>query len=348
MVMSKTFRVGVIGCGKRARSHVVGLKAESRCEVVAVADLNQAGAEDFAGQFSEKPSVYTDYHRLLEQENPDVIIGCLWPGLHYPVFKDCVEAGVKAYHSEKPMAPTWGDCLAMAELAKTSGTQLTFCHQRRFSEAQIEIRKLIQGGLLGDIKRLDIVTLLCLLDCGTHSIDQALSYIGESPAKWVFGAVDITEPKELFGVQSESLAIGKIVFENGVCANLECGSKRHTDLMGNTDLYQGVRVCGDKGMLEIGWGGEICKAAIYDDPQWQAPQIESDKGEKNSCIRMVNELFDALESGRESAISHQKALRATEIIFGLYESARRRTRVDFPLTITDNPFAAMISDCKCK
>jgi hypothetical protein len=38
------------------------------------------------------------------------------------------------------------------------------------------------------------------------------------------------------------------------------------------------------------------------------------------------------------------ALIATEIIFGAYESSRRRGRVDFPLTIEDNPLAAMVEN----
>ena len=36
------------------------------------------------------------------------------------------------------------------------------------------------------------------------------------------------------------------------------------------------------------------------------------------------------------------ALNATEIIFAIYESSRRRGRVDLPLTISDNPLVAMV------
>jgi hypothetical protein len=41
-------------------------------------------------------------------------------------------------------------------------------------------------------------------------------------------------------------------------------------------------------------------------------------------------------------LSARRALNATEIIFAIYESSRRRGRVDLPLTISDNPLAAMV------
>ena len=53
-------------------------------------------------------------------------------------------------------------------------------------------------------------------------------------------------------------------------------------------------------------------------------------------------MIDALRSGRESELSARRALNATEIIFAIYESSRRRGRVDLPLTIADNPLAAMV------
>ena len=58
--------------------------------------------------------------------------------------------------------------------------------------------------------------------------------------------------------------------------------------------------------------------------------------------RAIAEVIDALRSGRESELSARRALNATEIIFAIYESSRRRGRVDLPLTISDSPLAAMV------
>ena len=58
--------------------------------------------------------------------------------------------------------------------------------------------------------------------------------------------------------------------------------------------------------------------------------------------RAMADVIDCLESGRKCQLDASNALIATEIIFGAYESSRRRGRVDFPLDIDDNPLTAMV------
>jgi len=104
---------------------VPGLVTDERCEVVALADVNQDTATTLSEQFSSRPVTYTDYHELLQKEKPELVVACLWTPLHLSVFRDSVAAGVRAYHSEKPMAPTWGESLKMAELAEQNKLQFT-------------------------------------------------------------------------------------------------------------------------------------------------------------------------------------------------------------------------------
>jgi predicted dehydrogenase len=331
--MSKTYTVGFIGCGKRALAHVKGLKADERCEVVAVADVNPEAAEALAAEFDPRPATFTDYRDLLDAGAPEMVIGCLWTPLHLPVFRACVEAGVRAYHSEKPMAPTWGECLEMGELAESKGCQLTFCHQRRFDAGNQAVRKLIAEGRIGEVVRMDLYSPKNLLDCGTHTIDQAMSFNGEQPAKWVLGAVDVSQTHEHFDVRFEDMAVGTIAFANGVRGHLQVGG---TDL----DMYTGVRVIGEKGFIEMPWQGQIARAVAYDEPGWQPPQIEENK--EAVMVETIRHLVDCLDTRAESELGHRAALRATEVIFALYESVRRRARVELPIDIRDNPLLAIL------
>ena len=50
----------------------------------------------------------------------------------------------------------------------------------------------------------------------------------------------------------------------------------------------------------------------------------------------------SLEAKIEPELSARRTLDATEIIFAVYESSRRRGRVDLPLNIGDNPLVAMV------
>ena len=58
--------------------------------------------------------------------------------------------------------------------------------------------------------------------------------------------------------------------------------------------------------------------------------------------RAIEHVIESLDTGTEPELSAAHALRATEIIFGVWESARRRGRVDLPLDIEDNPLEAMV------
>jgi len=332
--VAQTYTVGIIGCGRRARAHVPALQADKRCKVVALADVNAEAAAKMNADFALAAAIYTDHADLLAQEAPDVVVACLWTPLHLPVFRDCVGAGVRAVLSEKPMAPTWGESLEIARLAETSGCLLTFCHQRRFARGNIEARRLIEAGRFGKLLRMDLYSPPNLLDCGTHTFDQALSFNRETPAKWALGAVDATKTLNWFNVPAEGMAIGTIVFQNGVRANIQVDGP-------DADMPTGVRVIGTEGFIEVAWDGQFGRAVVYDEPAWKPPAIE-DKTE-NHMFGVVGNALDCLESGEEPVLSWKKALRAAEIIFALYESVRRHARVELPLEgVTDNPFITML------
>jgi predicted dehydrogenase len=311
-----------------------GLQADSRLQVTALADANHEAADKFNRDYGLDATIYDNYQDLLKQERPDIVVICLWTPLHLPVFRDCVEVRVKAVLSEKPMAPTWGDCLEMARLAQQADCQLTFCHQRRFAEGNRLVRRMIAEGLFGEIKRLDLYAPPNLLDCGTHTIDQALSFLNEMPARWVLGAVDTSDVLNWFDVRAERMATGTIVFQNGVRATLQVGGP-------DMDIWGGVRVTGTKGLIEVFWDGNFGQAVLYDQPDWK-PDVVEDTGDAH-MIGIIRNAVDCLESGKEPETSYQKALRATEVIFALYESVRRRARVELPLTgVLDNPLHSLL------
>ena len=331
-----TYRVAIIGCGQRAREHMVGLQADPRVRIVALADALEDAALAFGKQFALDAQVYTDYRALLETEHPDVVVATLWPELHLPVFQAAVAAGARAVLSEKPIAATWAECRAMGQLADSSGCLLTFCHQRRFAPGNRQVRALLASGRFGQIQRMDLYSPRHLLDCGTHTVDQALSFNSESPAVWVHGAVDISDTVKWFGVRAEIMATGLVHFENGVQASFRVG-----DI--NMDLWGGVRVTGEAGFIEVFWDGQIRRCVVYDEPGWTPPGIVDDPAAPMTGV--VRNALDCLETGAEPELSHRKALRASEVLFALYESARTHRRVTLPLTGVDgNPLHDLLKE----
>lgn len=334
--MSNTYKVALIGCGHRGKEHARGMKAESRCNVVALVDLLVPAAEAINNEFGFGAAIYTDYKEMLAKEKPDLVIIALWTHLHLPVFKDCAMAGVKTILSEKPMSATWGGCLDMAHIAEETGCQLSFCHQRRFAKGNRLVRQMINEGRFGKLCRMDLYSPPHLLDCGTHTFDQAISYNNEVPVKWVLGAVDCNNPVSFFDVKAESMAVGTLVFRNGVRANIQVGGP-------DQDMWGGVRVIGTDGFIEAYWDGNFGKGAIYSDPTWQPPEMSSEIDYEMEDV--MHNVVDCMESGEETEISYKKALRAAEIIYAFYESVRQNKRMELPLSgINDNPFITMLEN----
>lgn len=101
------FRVGIIGCGGRGKSHARGYAASKDAKIVACADPDRKNAAALAKENKiPKSRIYADYKKMLEKEKLDIVSICTWTGLHTQMVIDGAEAGVKAIHAEKPMAPT--------------------------------------------------------------------------------------------------------------------------------------------------------------------------------------------------------------------------------------------------
>ncbi len=97
---------------------------------------------------------------------------------------------------------------------------------------------------------------------------------------------------------------------------------------------------GGGGFIEIGWSGKPVRAVSYADPAWRALEAE----EPNPMPAVIGSVIDSLESGGEPVLSAAKALRATEVIFAIYESSRRRARIDLPLEPKDSALLTMLEE----
>ncbi|MGD9519574.1 MAG: Gfo/Idh/MocA family protein [Armatimonadota bacterium] len=345
--MSK-LRVGVIGTGKRkprgdrfgyamAYQHGNGYRALDTCELVACADLVEENARAFAEEFGFT-NIYTDYQEMLAEENLDIVSICTWMHLHEPMVLDTCKAGVRAIHCEKPMADTWGGAKRMASAAAEAGVQLTFNHQRRYGAPFMMAKKLLEDGAIGELVRQE-----CgagnLYDTGTHFIDMFSFFQNEVPARWVLGQIDYRVENLVFGSHNENQQVVLTEYENGVFGLIMTGAPGGGNPVGCVN-----KLVGTEGVIEVGvTNGPALRYRLAGDREWTVPDTGGESIHGPGFIeRAVADVVDCLLTGRKCQLDASNALIATEIIFGAYESSRRRGRVDFPLDIDDNPLAAMV------
>ena len=340
------FRVGIIGCGRprheagatgygMSHAHAKGYEASPDAAIVALADINLENARAFQREHGGE-RIYADYQEMLAKERLDIVSVCTWPHLHAPMVIAAAEAGVRAIHCEKPMAPTWGEARRMAQVCAERGVQLTFNHQRRFGEPFRKAKELLEAGMIGPLARIE-ANCDNLFDWGTHWFDMMFFFNGEAPAEWVLGQIESRGGHEIFGVFVEKQGLALVRFQNGAYGVMATG-----DLPG---WGPAIRLVGAEGVIEIGVNREVhLRCWNTARPGWQVvPTAEGLHGE-NCVKRGVLDLIEALKTGREPELAARKALQATELIFAAYESARLRARVDLPLTIEDSPLLTMLME----
>lgn len=145
-------RLGVVGCGRvTAERHLPALNQISQVDVVALADVDQARLETIGRRFGVTQR-YTDYQRLMEDDNVNAVAVCVPPGLHAEVALAAIAAG-KHVFIEKPLALKLEECdLLLGRAAEAGGLKIMVGFNLRWHRLVRQAREIINRGELGEIK----------------------------------------------------------------------------------------------------------------------------------------------------------------------------------------------------
>ena len=141
-------RAAIVGCGKiaDAHAHEIGRIAGSR--IVGVCDREPLMARQLQERFPIE-AAYSDLGALLDNSRPDVVHITTPPESHFPLAKQCLEAGCHVY-VEKPFALTWKDASELIEFARARGLKVTAGHDDQFTHVARRLRTLVSSGFVGD------------------------------------------------------------------------------------------------------------------------------------------------------------------------------------------------------
>lgn len=203
-------RIGVIGCGGIAQSHLNALRQLPEFEVIAAADLDLGRAQRAAADFGI-PEACGDYREMLRRDLDAVSI-CLPHHLHREAAVAAAEAG-KHVLCEKPMATTLADADAMIAAAEQAGVILMIGQVLRFRPANQKARDIITTGGIGQVKQVirrryglskeyprapwsadpEKAGGWALYGFGSHEAD-AILYLTDSEATTVYARGEINNP----------------------------------------------------------------------------------------------------------------------------------------------------------
>ena len=145
-----SLKIVLVGCGKIADGHIEEIqKMGDRARVVAVCDLEILMAEQVALRYGI-PTYYDSFERMLNQECPDVVHITTPPQSHLALAKMALDAGCHVY-VEKPLTLNYIDSKALIDYTIRADKKLTIGYSYLFDPPALEMRELIQRGVLGDI-----------------------------------------------------------------------------------------------------------------------------------------------------------------------------------------------------
>lgn len=320
-----------------AYQHASAYQKLENCRLVGCADIVEENAQAFADEHDIPSSgVFTDYERMLSALEPDIVSICVPPAAHAELVVGTAESGVvDAIHCEKPMALTWAGSRRMVSVCEANDVKLTFNHMRRFGEPFRVAKQRLDAGVIGDLRRVEY-SWGNFYDNGTHAVDMCNYFNDEHAATWVISQLDYREEDVRFGTHNENQILACWEYENGVYGMAATGP-------GSGIADSDWRLIGSDGFIDVYLTDRFAVKVYSTDPDDCEETSFEELASEGSCIDLaIADVVAALEEGRESELSAANALRATEIIFAGYESARRRGRVDLPLEIDDNPLESLV------
>ncbi|MBN1676266.1 MAG: Gfo/Idh/MocA family oxidoreductase [Kiritimatiellae bacterium] len=328
--MSK-YRAVVVGAGVISASHIRSWQAHPEVEVVAIADINSEAAAARASTFGI-PKTYTDYRAMLEAERPDLVSICTWMILHAEQAVAAAQAGAKGVLLEKPFAGSLAEVDRVLAAARENGTRVAIAHQHRFTGLNGAARRLVSEGALG-------TPTLCyrrssggLFNNASHAVDTLRYVLGEPEAVWAVGHVVRNTDRYERHDPIEDACAGIVAFAGGTRLILESDCPE-PGLPGASAIHgtEGVLTLDRKEGLRLlngrngGWH-TVPADTVPESGQAQAAEL-------------IGWIEGKLESHRNAA---EKSRATVEILVGLYESARTRDVVRFPLPTGPSPLKQMI------
>jgi predicted dehydrogenase len=140
-------KVGIVGCGKIADSHVEQIMKIQRCEIVGVCDKEELMAKQLHDRFNIK-KYFNNIDQMINEARPDVVHITTPPQFHFEIGKQCLESGCHIY-VEKPFTINTREAQQLILIADKNSKKLTVGHDAQFSHAARRMRKMVREGYLG-------------------------------------------------------------------------------------------------------------------------------------------------------------------------------------------------------
>lgn len=325
-------KVVMIGAGYFAQFHAEGWRRIPDADLAAVGDPAPGKACAFADKWGI-PRAYESVDEMIDREQPQFADITTRPETHLELTKHAAQRGLHVI-CQKPMAPSWEECVAMVEACEAAKVRLLIHENWRWQPWYRESKRLLLDGALGQLFQIAFqwrtgdgrgpepytvqpyfrqMPRLLVYETLVHTLDTFRYLAGELRSVYCVNRrvnpVLVGEDQSLIQLQFVSGLPGLID------ANRISGSVPAGVAMG-TMLLEGDRAklrMSDDGRL---WLTEYGQAERPH--EFPIPAV----GYKGDSVRATQaHLLDALRAGRPSESAGRDYLKTVEAVFACYRSA---------------------------
>jgi UDP-N-acetyl-2-amino-2-deoxyglucuronate dehydrogenase len=333
--MSVTRSFGIVGTGVIAAIHADAIALLPDARLVAVTDVVRGTAAAFAA--ARGCQAEPDLGALLARHDVEVVCVCVPSGLHAAVGIQAAKAG-KHLVVEKPIDVSLDAADRLIEAARTAGVALTVISQHRFDPGLVELKRLLDDRALGRLVLGEASTKWYRTQAyydsaawrGTWAMDggslmnQGIHYV--DLLRWCLGpAAEITAvcSTQAHQIEVEDTSLAIVRFASGAVGTI----------LSSTAAYPGfpqrLEITGIAGTVIVE-DGRIVRRALAADPGPATPAADVRRSaaadpaavDVTAHAAQLADLLDAVDTGREPAVSGASGRDALEIILAVYESCR--------------------------
>lgn len=366
----RILKIGIIGTGWIAESHIESYLRMPDVQIVAAADLIEGKAEAFMERYGvEGVHFYPDHKSMLDNETLDAVSICTYNMTHAQCAIEALNHGVHVL-LEKPMCVTTEEAVEIMRAERASGKILSIGFQPRLDENMKMVKKIVDSGALGEIyyiqtgggRRRGIPNstfiekstggIGAMGDIGCYSLDMVLNAIGYPKPLTVTGYTSnffgtnpmyqhpdanhtAEENAKRFSV--EDFAAAFIRLEGGIILDFRIAWAMHVDTPGDTIIM------GKKAALRIPstdcWNGTVGgEMTLYTDvagaqTETKIPIIKTEgKVFDGLFYKKIRSFLDAIKEGKPAPVPSSQILYNQAIIDGIVKSAElgREIEINIP------------------
>lgn len=343
----KKLRIGMIGAGNIANTHIDSYKTLPNAEVVALCDIDEARLKKTAEKYGITKT-YTSVADMLKNEQLDAADVCVWNCNHAKCAIEALNAGLHVL-CEKPMAYSAKEAEEMLDAANKNNKLLMIGFVMRFSNEAAISKDFIDGNYLGEIYHSKATYLrqhgapggwFCnkelsgggpVIDIGVHVIDLTRYLMGNPKPVSVYAVTqdklknrpylktdvawkpDNATDQDLYDVEDFATAI--IRYDNGSTTLLETSYSLNGESSVKRELF------GTKGGIKIDDNFKLyteINGYLAD----VTPHIDN---YKYGCGMFENEMahfVDCALNGTKCIAPAEDGITVMKILDAIYESAR--------------------------